>query len=112
MREDVHPTAGLMPTIASDHQTKIKAARTRRTSVDVATVTTTSATVAVMTRGSPPQWIRLSDTARRSHAFALAILLISTWGAKVHRLWLLLHAAIIVAAETLVIAESLTNLLR
>jgi len=39
-------------------------------------------------------------------AFTLAILLIGTWGAMAHRLWLLLHAAIIVAAVTLVIVES------
>jgi hypothetical protein len=44
--------------------------------------------------------------------FALAILLIGTWDAMAHRLWRLLHAAIIVAAVTLVVAESLTNLLR
>ena len=45
-------------------------------------------------------------------AFALAILLIGTWDPMKHRLWLLLHAAILVVAVTWVIAESITNLLR
>jgi hypothetical protein len=45
-------------------------------------------------------------------AFALAISLVGTWDVMAHRFWLLLHAAIIVAAVALVIVESLANLLR